>query len=190
MTRDKTSLDRLGTIECPGNTHGAGSARRLGGRIGTIIGLLAIIAATPALAQSVPVCSGLTLYANAANEGLCKSLTPTTQNHWVCQLAYGPDIHLTFNNATARHITVRTHSCEGQAYLTGTFPRSLALRPGTPQTLCRVDVANYVSRLNAVDRLPPAPFVVTAINAAVGGNRLTVGVGHTYLSTARHAVCP
>ncbi len=38
-----------------------------------------IMAVQPASAQ-VPVCQALTLYGNAVNEGLCKSLSPGTQN--------------------------------------------------------------------------------------------------------------
>ena len=68
----------------------------------------ALAAATSAAAQAVPTCSALSLYANAARTGLCRSLSPTTQNLWVCELSgANPDVHTTFNAANALHITVR-----------------------------------------------------------------------------------
>jgi hypothetical protein len=60
-----------------------------------------VVVAQPARAQPVNTCEAITLYGNAANQGLCKSLSPGTQNHWVCDLTAGnPDIHLTFNANT------------------------------------------------------------------------------------------
>ncbi len=62
----------------------------------------ALAAATSAEAQAVPTCSALSLYANAARTGLCRSLSPTTQNLWVCELSgANPDVHITFNAGNA-----------------------------------------------------------------------------------------
>lgn len=155
--------------------------------------LLAIAApASHAWAQAVPVCDGLTLYANAAASRLCKSVGPTTQNLWVCELAQGPDIHLTFNASTALHITVRTQKCEGYATLTGTFHGAapLALAAGQPGMVCGVNVAGYMPRLNAVPRLTPQPYVTTAMNAAQASRRVTPAVATTYIQTATQRGCP
>ena len=65
-----------------------------------------LLAADAGFAQ-VPTCEALTLYGNAANSGLCKTLSPATQNLWVCGMTTAnPDVHTTFNAATALHVTV------------------------------------------------------------------------------------
>ncbi|HWU52355.1 MAG TPA: hypothetical protein VN153_06010, partial [Tahibacter sp.] len=85
---------------------------------------LALLLAAPLCHAQVPVCDALTLYGNAVNSGLCRSLSPTTQNLWVCELSgVNPDVHTTFNAATALHVTVRTDvnppSCQGNSTLAG-----------------------------------------------------------------------
>jgi len=135
--------------------------------------------------QAVPTCEALSLCANAAESGLCRSLSPTTQNHWVCGLADGPDIHTTFNAATHLHITVRQcpgPSCQGHANINGTFPANMTLTANAP--ICRVSAQNYLARLNAVNEMAAAAgqtHVQTAILAAVA---------QTYISTAAHHHCP
>src|SRR5262245_44667137 len=72
-----------------------------------LLGVLVLALVSQPAAAQVPVCQALTLYGNAANTGLCKSLSPGTQNLWVCGLTTGvTDIHTTFNAATALHLTV------------------------------------------------------------------------------------
>ena len=101
----------------------------------------ALAAATSAEAQAVPTCSALSLYANAARTGLCRSLSPTTQNLWVCELsAANPDVHTTFNAANALHITVRQApqpgGCQGNANFTGNYPGALAFAGGCDNSEC------------------------------------------------------
>ena len=145
-------------------------------------------------AQAVTTCQALSLYTNAANTGLCRSLGPTTQNLWVCVLADNPDIHLTFNAGTNLHITVRKLNpdgsvrCEGNAQFNGVFPGALAL--AQPHLICDVTVASYVPRLNDVAQIAATPnqtFVQTAALAAVAANRLTHTVAQTYIDTASPA---
>ncbi len=127
----------------------------------TLLMAALLTAATTALAQ-VNTCNSLTLYGAAAASGLCKSLSPISQTHWVCELATGnPDIHVTFNATAALHLTVRVPgpsgqppACEGNSYLTGTFPGKFGIQAGQPATICNVKVQDWVTRLNAV---PPIP---------------------------------
>ncbi len=162
-----------------------------------MLSLIAAVAtgslATAQAVAVVPTCQALSLYANAANTGLCKSLSPTTQNLWVCELAQSPDVHLTFNAGTNLHITVRKLSpaCEGAAQFNGVFPGGLTL--AQPHSICGVNVANYVPRLNAVAQLPAAPnqpLVKTAILAAKNKGRVTDAVAQTYIATATAQHCP
>jgi len=159
---------------------------------------VAALMSTQVRAQApVPTCQALSLYANAANTGLCRSLSPTTQNHWVCELGDNPDIHTTFNAANNLHITVRTLNpgggvqCQGNSQFTGNFPGALALVNGAP--ICNVNIQNYAARLNAVPQLPAAPGqtrVQTAALAAVAAGRLTIQVAQTYINTAAAQGCP
>ena len=160
-----------------------------------VIASAAVAALTIATgAQAVPTCEALSLYANAAESGLCRSLTPTTQNHWVCELADGPDIHTTFNAATHLHITVRQYpgpNCQGHTNINGTFPANMTLQANAP--ICHVSVQNYLARLNAVNEMAAAPgqtHVQTAILAAVAAGRVTAAVAQTYVNTAAHHHCP
>lgn len=138
-------------------------------------------------AQAVPTCESLSLYANAANTGLCRSLSPTTQNLWVCELSDNPDIHLTFNAGNNLHITVRklNPACEGNSQFNGNFPGALTL--AAPAAICGVNIQNYLARLNAVPQMPAAhgqTRVQTAALAAVAARRLTIQVAQTYINTA------
>lgn len=81
------------------------------------------VLAQPIISEGVWNRDALLLYGNAVNSGLCKSLSPTTQNLWVCELTSSePDIHLTFNASTNLPITVRSLAgtptqCEGRSDL-------------------------------------------------------------------------
>jgi hypothetical protein len=124
-------------------------------------------------------CNRVLMYGNAATSGLCRSLSPATQNLWVCELASGPDIHTTFNNSTALHVTVRGSGCEGNSYLAGNW-NNLARQQGQPQTVCGVNIDNYVNRLNAV---PLAHNTVTsAFTAAQAAGRITPAVATSYIN--------
>jgi hypothetical protein len=162
----------------------------------------ALVSGSPAWAQGpVPICDALSLYANGARTGLCRSLSPTTQNLWVCELTtQNPDVHTTFNAVTALHITVRTPrgnpTCQGNSVLTGTYPSIAAnmLRrvAGQPQVVCNVDVDNYIQRLIAVPQLAPAAGqnrVQTAILNAQAAGRVTAAVAGTYIATAAANGC-
>lgn len=153
------------------------------------------IAAGPAAAQ-VPVCRALTLYGNAAADRLCKTLSPTTQNLWVCGLTDGnPDIHTTFNVGTPFHVTVRNNpappGCEGNTNLTAAGG-ALAIQAGQPANVCGVDIQSYVNRLNAV---PAAPPVVgqsacrAGFLAAQANGRMTPALVATYLATCAANHC-
>ncbi len=157
----------------------------------------ALIVASPARAQPpVPVCDALSLYANGADSGLCKSLSPTTQNLWVCELTGEvTDVHTTFNAATALHVTVRINpgapTCQGNSILTGSYPsvvgNALRRAAGQPAVVCGVSIDNYVQRLVAVPQLLAAPGqnrVQTAILNALAAGRVTAPVAQTYINTA------
>ncbi len=158
-----------------------------------IIAAASFAATTSAAAQAVPVCEALTLYGNAAASGLCKSLSPGNQNQKVCELSLNPDIHMTFNAGTRLHFTVRTPRCDRRSNLTGTWPNHLALAPNQPASICNVNVANYIHRLNAVPRLaaaPPNGLAVTAFNAAVQKRRLNQQAAQLYIDLAGQWNCP
>lgn len=124
-------------------------------------------------------CNRVLMYGNAAASGLCRSLSPASQNLWVCELSASPDIHTTFNNATALHLTVRSPSCEGNSYLQNNWP-NLARQQGQPQTVCGVSVDNYVARLNAV---PQTYGTATqAFTAAQNAGRITPAVATSYIN--------
>jgi hypothetical protein len=156
-------------------------------RFGTLFtAALWMTAASTAFAQ-VNTCNSLTLYGAAAASGLCKSLSPTSQTHWVCELAAGnPDIHLTFNAATALHLTVRIPgtsgpTCEGNSYLAGTFPGKFSIQAGQPATICNVKVQDWVTRLNAVAPIPPQGAQCKAgFQEAERLGRITASVSNGY----------
>jgi len=152
-----------------------------------------IIAIQPALAQSVSICDALTLYGNAVDQGLCKSLSPTTQNLWVCTLTdANPDVHTTFNAVTDLHFTVRTPpptSCEGSSDLTGTWnvqQQQLAFQPNQPQQVCGVNLASYLTRLNA---LAPNNECKQAFIDAVAKGKITQSVAQSYINQCNNN-CP
>lgn len=120
--------------------------------------LTGAIFVSPVAAQ-VSTCDALTLYGNAANSGLCKTLSPGTQNLKVCELASSPDIHITFSAGTPLHLTVRDQakqpSCEGNSMLNGIWPAALNIGANQPNRICGVDVQNWVNRLNAVPQVAP-----------------------------------
>lgn len=165
---------------------------------GAIVVTTVSLSLTTATAQSVRVCSGLGLYGNAAFEGLCKSLSPTTQNLWVCGMTTGiTDVHVTFNATTAMHITVRINpaspTCEGLAYMRGTFPNRFSLSPAQPTVICGVNVADYVARLNAVGAMPAIPGLSAcqaAFDEAAGTLRLNSNIAGSYMNSCKKARCP
>jgi hypothetical protein len=168
--------------------------------IGAAAVMAALFAGAPAHAQ-VAICDALSLYANGARTGLCKDLSPTTQNLWVCELTTAnPDIHLTFNANTALHITVRTPrgapTCQGNSTLAGSFPsvqnNPLARAAQQPQIVCSVDVDNYISRLIAVPELAAAHNqnrVQTAILNALAAGKVNQATANSYMATAVNNNC-
>ncbi|MCG6117917.1 MAG: hypothetical protein MEQ07_06950 [Aquimonas sp.] len=157
--------------------------------------LTSVAAVSPAIAQ-VSTCDALTLYGNAYNEKLCKSLSPTTQNHWVCALTDGTrDIHTTFNALTLLHLTVRDNpsppGCTGNSTLGGTWPGNLVIGMGQPAVVCGVNVQNWVDRLNAVNRLPAngQTFCRAGFLAALA-NGADPALMQTYLNTCAAQACP
>ncbi|MCP4687788.1 MAG: hypothetical protein GY859_07040 [Desulfobacterales bacterium] len=156
-----------------------------------------IFAVQPASAQ-VPTCEALTLYGNAVNQGLCKSLSPGAQNLWVCALTNtDPDIHTTFNAATALHVTVRTPpgipTCQGNSTLAGNWPGALAIQGGQPNAVCNVNIPNYVRRLNAVPRMAQnggQSFCRTAFLAAGANLKISQAVMASYLTLCNNNACP
>lgn len=158
--------------------------------------LLCVLVAgtTPAIAQ-VPTCQALSLYGNAFNEKLCKSLSPTTQNLWVCGLADSPDIHTTFNAATALHVTVRNNpappGCEGNSQLAGHWPGGLVIAGGQPAMVCNVNVQNWVNRLNAVNQLPAGHATLCRAGfLAALAKGADPALMQTYLDTCQAIGCP
>ncbi|MFK0732177.1 MAG: hypothetical protein ACFKPT_10165 [Gloeotrichia echinulata GP01] len=153
----------------------------------------AFIAIPSALAQ-VPICDALTLYGNAAAQGLCKSLSPTTQTSWVCGLTNtDPDVHTTFNATTDLHFTVRTPpgvpTCEGKSLLTGEWNaqlRQLKFQDKQPQTVCKVNLVSYLARLNAVVRQAGCQNAFTNAQAA---RRITPAVADSYINRCRANNC-
>jgi hypothetical protein len=149
---------------------------------------LSLTAATQA--EAVTTCHSLQLYAGGISPSippartlpsLCKSLSPTTQNLWVCELASNPDVHLTFNATNNLHITVRKLSpaCEGNAQFGGTFPGRLTL--SSTAAICGVNVASYLDRLNQVPQVP----IVAAMNNAVTLGRISQSTAQSYIDTAK-----
>lgn len=145
----------------------------------------------------VPTCDALTLYGNAANSGLCKSLSPATQNLWVCDLTGAdPDVHTTFNAATALHITVRTPpgipTCEGLSLLAGHWPAALTIAAGQPGVLCNVPIQPWVDRLNAVPQVPAGGTTACRAGflAAGAAGRITQATMQSYLLTCAAQQCP
>lgn len=168
--------------------------RRLTARLSLLVTLL--LAAAPCLAQ-VPVCDALTMYGNAANSGLCRTLSPTNQNLWVCGLTDNdPDVHTTFNVATALHVTVRTPpgvpTCQGNSILAGNWPGALAIAGGQPAMVCNVGIQNWVNRLNAVPQVPPGATTACRAGflAANAAGRISVQVMNSYLMTCNAQNCP
>lgn len=95
----------------------------------------------PVARAQVPVtpCNALTMYGWGITDDTCRSLSPATQNLWVCEISTGnPEIHTTFNATVALHLIVRGGTiCEGNVNLRGTFPDMLALiAPPVPPTVC------------------------------------------------------
>jgi hypothetical protein len=171
--------------------------------VGAATAVAALLASSPASAQGpVPVCDALSLYANGARTGLCRSLSPTIQNLWVCELTGdATDVHATFNAGVALHITVRVNpgapTCQGNSILTGTYPGApgnlLRRAVGQPALVCGVQIDNYVQRLIAVPQLPPAPGqnrVQTAMLNAMAGGRVTPALAQTYINTAAAQPAP
>ncbi len=161
--------------------------------VGMLLASLAL--ATPAMAQ-VPTCEALSLYGNAYNEKLCKSLSPTTQNLWVCGLTDGmTDVHSTFNAVNPLHITVRINpgapTCQGNSTLAGNWPGALTIAVGQPAAICGVNVQSRVDRLNAVNQLPAggstlcrAPFLAALAHGA------DPALMQSYLNTCMAMACP
>lgn len=142
----------------------------------------------PASAQTasprVNVCQALTLYGNAAREGLCKNLS--TGTNWVCELAKenNLDIHTTFNATTPFHITVRPCPAGERSDLTGTWPNSLIIAQNQPITLCGVSIQTYVDKLNKVTQVNSAPapetLCTTAFKKAVEAGKIDGTVANFY----------
>lgn len=161
----------------------------------TIVAIAALTtggcATSPDLPMVVAPCNAMLLYGNAAASGLCQSVSPATQNLWVCELASSPDIHTTFNNAVNLHLTVRTAgqppACDQNASLDGAWP-ALIVAAGQPGVICGVDVGRYVARLNAV----PATYasVPAAFTAAYQAGRISVGVQQSWVAKAVQLGCP
>jgi hypothetical protein len=174
--------------------HVAGGLRALAGAV-LVLGVVTT-AASPASAQ-VATCEALTLYGNAVSEGLCKILSPGTQNLWVCSLTdANPDVHTTFNTATDLHLTVRVSpappGCEGNSTLAGNWPGALQIAGGQPAALCNVGLDNYVARLNAVQQMPAggqslcrAPFL-----AAQAAGKISPALAQSYLNLCTAQACP
>lgn len=149
-----------------------------------------LIIANQSLAAGVSTCDALTLYGNAANQGLCKSLSPGSQNLWVCNLTDGsPDIHSTFNNITALHITVREYplssGCEGYSTLSGSWPGQLTVLKGQSHMICGVNIQGYIDRFNAVKRIDAMQnqsYCRTAFMKAQENLRLDPSITTQYLA--------
>ncbi|MET4493811.1 hypothetical protein [Bradyrhizobium sp. LA7.1] len=173
----------------------------------------AALAFTTSASAVAPICDALTLYGSAANSGLCKSLGMS--NHWVCELAQGsPDIHLTFNETTKLHITVRDRSpncegksdlrspncegksdlrspiCEGKSDLTGAWNaegHTLKLANGQPSVICKVNVQNYVYRLNAQPGMEGAGrrACIAAFNTAANNGRISIDAQSFFINLCK-----
>ncbi|MGY4364235.1 hypothetical protein ACVW1A_000300 [Bradyrhizobium sp. LB1.3] len=134
----------------------------------------AALAFTTSASAVAPICDALTLYGSAANSGLCKGLG--MGNHWVCELTQkNPDIHLTFNETTELHITVRQPNCEAKSDLTGAWNAEGHTLNGQPSMTCNVNVQNYVDRLNAQPGMEGAGrrACIAAFSTAASNGRIS-----------------
>jgi hypothetical protein len=154
------------------------------------------LAAVPFPALAVTNCEGLTLYGNAKNEGLCRTLSPTTQNLWVCGLTDGAtDVHVTFNRGTPMHLTVRINpgnpTCEGNTPIGGAFPGALTM-PGAPANICGVDPLNWLTRLNAVAQMAAGGSTLCEepFRTMIGNGRMTPADAQTYINQCRNGEAP
>ena len=155
----------------------------------------AVIAIQPALALNPPIGDALTLYGNAVEQGLCKSLSPTTQNLWVCALTdTNPDVHTTFNATTDLHFTVRKPPvnpiCQGNSYLTGTWnaqAKNLTFQADQPNIVCEVNLQDYLTRLNAVEANNGC---VEAFVNAMNAGKITQSVAQSYIDVCRQNQIP
>lgn len=137
----------------------------------------------------VKICDALKLYGNAAVAGgLCRALS--TNNLWVCEItgAVGnnPDVHLTFNAATELHVTVRTPTCEGNAYVQGTMGHFTWVG-AAPAPLCNVVVTNYLARLNAVP--VTFPTCIGGFNKALSDGKINAATQNFYATQCRTNKC-
>jgi len=108
-------------------------------------------------AQSVPTCDALTLLGNAVAQKVCTQWSPPNQNLSVCRFnnPESPrDVHSTFNNTTALHITVREGTSEGKSNLTGRWPQTTHLRleiaASQPHLINGTYIQQFVDILNKV----------------------------------------
>lgn len=160
-----------------------------------LVAISALLAAGAARAQ-VPVCEALTMYGNAVNTGVCQSLSPATQTHWVCGLAGpDPDIHTTFNATTPLHITVRVPqpACEGNSTLGGNWPGHLVIAQGQPRTICNNGLQAWVTQLNGVPgvaRIGQQSFCVSAFLTAIDNGTISYADAQTYIDQCRRRACP
>ncbi|MDO8065266.1 MULTISPECIES: hypothetical protein [unclassified Janthinobacterium] len=163
-------------------------------------------ASASALAQTPNRCPSLAFYGNAAASGLCKSLSPATQNLQVCELtAAQPDVHLTFgllpngvNPPTPLHLTVRTqaNNCEQATNIVRNAAGAFVAQNNA--LLCGVNPVSYVQRMNAQAIVPGAngqSACRTAFINAQAGGKLTPAVAQSYLNAcntggAANAACP
>ncbi|MEF2265622.1 hypothetical protein JAB6_20970 [Janthinobacterium sp. HH104] len=169
-----------------------------------IVSLLS--ASSCALAQVPNRCPSLAFYGNAATSGLCKSLSPATQNLQVCELtAAQPDVHLTFglqpngvNPPVPLHLTVRTqaNNCEQATNIVQNAAGAFVAQSNA--LLCGVDPVTYVQRMNAQTIVPgsngQSACRTAFINAQTGG-KLTPAVAQGYLNACNtgglaNAACP
>jgi hypothetical protein len=155
-----------------------------------------LLAADTGLAQ-VPTCDALTLYGNAANSRLCKSLSSATQNLWVCELTTAsPDVHTSFNAGTALHVTVRippgTPTCQGLSTLAGNWPAALAIALGEPVAICGVQIQPWVDRLNAVPQVAAGGTTACRAGflAAGAAGRISQSTMQSYLNVCAAQNCP
>lgn len=99
-----------------------------------------------------PICNALAMYANGIVSGGCSQLGDPGQPNWVCELPGAPpnfDVHTTFGQTTALHLTVRSTApggCSGNTGLTGAWPQ-LGLANGAP--ICTVPLGPFLSNINA-----------------------------------------
>ena len=152
-----------------------------------------ILTIVPFAQAQVLTCNALTMYGWGVSSGTCSSLSPATQNLWVCEISHGnPEIHTTFNAATPLHLTVRSGTgCEGNTGINGAFPANLALANNA--NICGVTVTNYRDRLNAIMQ-GPTPGGATACRAgfltASAASRLGPTAQAAYLNLCNAQHCP